>query len=172
MKKLVLQRVFQTSLNERWSDYTKHLEKNQTVCPLRFWKPRAALLTNQKQNQNRSQFGRTRFPALQGANPFFLWVLLAILSPLALVERHPVQFAQTNSNFVFRLSPPGSKIKIYKPLSRKQTTFKKLSRMQHRCPKLTFREKANDRFMKASRVVWLGVKLREEPLRIWRRYKE
>ena len=26
--------------------------------------------------------------------------------------------------------------------------------------------------MKASRVVWLGIKLREEPLRIWTRYRE
>ena len=33
--------------------------------------------------------------------------------------------------------------------------------------KLTPREKAKD-----SRVVWLGVKLREEPLKIWTRYKE
>ena len=33
-------------------------------------------------------------------------------------------------------------------------------------------EKANDEFMNASRVVWLGVKLREEPLKIWTRYKE
>ena len=33
-------------------------------------------------------------------------------------------------------------------------------------------EKANDQFMKASRVVWFGVKLREEPLKIWTRYKE
>ena len=42
----------------------------------------------------------------------------------------------------------------------------------HRRPKLTSREKANDEFMNASRVVWLGVKLREEPLKIWTRYKE
>ena len=33
-------------------------------------------------------------------------------------------------------------------------------------------EKANDEFMNASRVVWLGVKLLEEPLKIWTRYKE
>ena len=33
-------------------------------------------------------------------------------------------------------------------------------------------EKANDEFMNASRVVWLGIKLREEPLKIWTRYKE
>ena len=26
--------------------------------------------------------------------------------------------------------------------------------------------------MNASRVVWLGVKLREEPLKFWTRYKE
>ena len=26
--------------------------------------------------------------------------------------------------------------------------------------------------MNASRVVWIGVKLREEPLEIWTRYKE
>ena len=32
-------------------------------------------------------------------------------------------------------------------------------------------EKANDEFMNASRVVWLGIKLREEPLKIWTRYK-
>ena len=42
----------------------------------------------------------------------------------------------------------------------------------HRRPKLTSREKANDEFMNASRVVWLGVKLREEPLKFWTRYKE
>ena len=41
----------------------------------------------------------------------------------------------------------------------------------HRRPKLTSRENANDEFMNASRVVWLGVKLREEPLKIWTRYK-
>ena len=28
------------------------------------------------------------------------------------------------------------------------------------------------KIMKSSRVVWLGVKLREEPLKIWTRYKE
>ena len=43
--------------------------------------------------------------------------------------------------------------------------------LNHRRPKLTSREKANDEFMNASRVVWLGVKLREEPLKIWTRYK-
>ena len=42
----------------------------------------------------------------------------------------------------------------------------------HKRPKLTSREKANDWFMKASRVVWLGVNLREEPLGIWSRYKD
>ena len=42
----------------------------------------------------------------------------------------------------------------------------------HRQPNLTSREKANDEFINASRVVWLGVKLREEPLKIWTRYKE
>ena len=42
----------------------------------------------------------------------------------------------------------------------------------HRRPKLTSREKANDELMNALRVVWLGVKLREEPLKIWTRYKE
>ena len=31
-------------------------------------------------------------------------------------------------------------------------------------------EKANDEFMNASRVVWLGIKLPEEPLKIWTRY--
>ena len=36
----------------------------------------------------------------------------------------------------------------------------------------TSREKANDLFMKLSRVVWLSVNLREESLRIWTRYKE
>ena len=44
-------------------------------------------------------------------------------------------------------------------------------RRHHRRPKLTSREKANDEFMNASRVVWLGVKLREEPLKFWTRYK-
>ena len=44
--------------------------------------------------------------------------------------------------------------------------------LNHRRPKLTSREKANDEFMNASRVVWLGVKLREEPLKIWTCYKE
>ena len=38
---------------------------------------------------------------------------------------------------------------------------------EQRRPKLTSRWKANDLFMKASHVVWLGVNLREEPLRIW-----
>ena len=42
----------------------------------------------------------------------------------------------------------------------------------HRRPKFTSREKANDEFMNASRVVWLGVKLRGEPLKIWTRCKE
>ena len=36
----------------------------------------------------------------------------------------------------------------------------------------TSREKANDLFMKLSRVVWFSVNLREESLRIWTRYKE
>ena len=41
----------------------------------------------------------------------------------------------------------------------------------HRRPRLMSREKANDQFMKTSRFVWLGVKLRGEPLRIWTRYR-
>ena len=39
-------------------------------------------------------------------------------------------------------------------------------------PKLTSREKANNWFMKASRVVWLGVKVQEELLKIGTGYKE
>ena len=46
------------------------------------------------------------------------------------------------------------------------------SYLNHRRPKLTSQEKAKEEFMNASRVVWLGVKLREEPLKIWTRYKE
>ena len=34
----------------------------------------------------------------------------------------------------------------------------------HKRSKLTSREKANDYSVQASRVVWLGVKLQEEPL--------
>ena len=37
--------------------------------------------------------------------------------------------------------------------------------------KLTSREEANDQFIKASRLVWLGVKLQEGLLRIWTRHK-
>ena len=47
-----------------------------------------------------------------------------------------------------------------------QKKLKLLTLYIHRRPKLTSREKAN------SRVVWLGVKLRKEPLKIWTRYKE
>ena len=39
-------------------------------------------------------------------------------------------------------------------------------------PSSRLEKKASDLFMKASRVVWLGVKLREEPLRIWTRRKD
>ena len=48
----------------------------------------------------------------------------------------------------------------------------KWDKREHRQPKLTSREKANAEFMNVSRVVWLGVKLWEEPLKIWTRYKE
>ena len=43
---------------------------------------------------------------------------------------------------------------------------------EQRRPKLTSQEKANNWFMKASRVVWLGVNLRAESLRIWTRYMD
>ena len=46
------------------------------------------------------------------------------------------------------------------------TSMKVKCHLEHRRPKLTSREKANDEFMNASRVVRLGVKLREEPLKI------